>query len=183
MNPTIQTQCNNQFSFINPRVETINIETIAHALSNICRFTGHTYHFYSVAEHSLYVSRLVPEEMALEALLHDATEAYVGDVSAPLKTLLPDYRAIEARVEAAIVERFNLQVPLNHPKIKRADLTMLATEQQELMPENDDDWAERLGIRAAGITPVCMAPNIARHEFLARFDELFVARNKSKAAA
>lgn len=73
---------------INPRVEDIAIEDIAHHLAHLCRFTGAVSHFYSVAEHAVVLSRLVPERLAYAALHHDDHEYVLGDVSRPLKAVL-----------------------------------------------------------------------------------------------
>lgn len=115
-------------------VEAICIEDIAHALSQLCRFTGQCSMFYSVAEHSYAVSYLVPEELALQGLLHDATEAYVADLAKPLKGLLPQYQHVEQAVWDAVAEKFKLPFDLD-PAIKAADMMMLKKEVRELLPE------------------------------------------------
>ncbi|WP_230942709.1 metal-dependent phosphohydrolase [Burkholderia cepacia] len=178
--PQILTASGRYFDFLSPDPDSIVIEDIATALSRICRFTGHTTRFYSVAQHSVLVSYLVPQEFALQGLLHDASEAYLGDVSSPLKQLLPDYKAIEQRVERAILERFRLPFPL-HPSIKEADLRALVTERRDFMPEPIDcyrvtdsvAWSWTEGIAATGATPLpTFNPAVARTVFLARYEEL-----------
>lgn len=175
MTPTILTSTGRYFNLLQPSHHHIEIGEIAHALGNICRFTGHVREFYSVAQHSYHASYLVPPEHALAALLHDAAEAYVGDVASPLKHLLPDYQGIEARVEAAVFKRFNIDTPLD-PCIKRADLIMLATEKRDLMPEHLDDWDCLAGIAPMPQPLVPMAPPTARYCFLDRFFELTLCR-------
>jgi hypothetical protein len=177
--PQILTASGRYFDFLNPSPDSIDITDIATALSRMPRFTGHTKEFYSVAQHSVAVSRLVPPEHALAGLLHDASEAYMGDLASPLKQLVPDYKAIEKRVERAICQRFGLAFPLD-PCIKKADLTMLVTERRDLMPrplpENGGTdavaWSDFRGIAtlAGHVRP--MTSEQAYRWFLRRFHEL-----------
>lgn len=120
----IQTLSGKHFNYLDIQQDDIVIEDIATALSHICRFAGHLPEFYSVGQHSVLTSHLVPQEFALEALLHDAAEAYLQDIPSPLKRLLPDYQVIEARVDAAIRQKFGLPTE-QHPTVKYADLVML----------------------------------------------------------
>jgi len=177
MNPTILTVGGTYFDFMQPEQCAIDIQTIAHALSHICRFTGHTSSFYSVAQHSVLVSQLVPPEHAMAGLLHDAAEAYLGDVASPLKQLLPEYKAIEKRVEAHVLACFGLPATLP-PEVKQADLLALAIEQRDLMPCHDDVWeCEHTpgfyrGVASDLINP--LTPYEARMEFLKRFEDLLL---------
>ena len=110
-NAAIETYSGKWFDILNPQPEMIDIESIAHATSMVCRFSGHTRHHYSVAQHSWLGSYLVPRENALEFLLHDASEAYIGDMSRPLKHCTEagkHYREVEARITAVIREVFGL---------------------------------------------------------------------------
>lgn len=132
------------FDLANPEGSEFTLNDIAHGLGHVCRFAGQTNRFYSVAEHCFHVSRLVPLEHKRAALLHDAAEAFIGDVTRPLKALLPDYRAIEKRVEDAISTRFlgDLDTEaIRHPAIKAIDLAMCAVEARELMPNVAGYWS------------------------------------------
>lgn len=171
MRPDILTHSGVYFNFHQPKPGMVNIEDIAHGLSHVCRFAGQCNKFYSVAEHSVYVSLVVPPHMAMHALLHDAAEAYVGDVTAPLKKLLMNYKLIEERAHNAIFAHFGLD-PAMPPEIKQADLRMLATEQLQLMPAHDDEWALIAGIQPYNKKIECMPPEQARGFFLRRFEEL-----------
>lgn len=146
----IQTFSGQHFDLTDPQPDTIRIEDIAHALSQINRFTGHTQRPYSVAQHSLQASYIVAPQFALEALLHDAHEAYTGDVSAPLKSLLPDYRALEDRIEAAVRSRFGLPATMS-PEVKRADMIMLATERRDVLHDDGVPWPCLEGIEPARV--------------------------------
>src|SRR4051812_44303587 len=102
----IQTYSGKQFFPMRPIGGDIDIEDIAHALSNQCRFSGHCQRFYSVAEHSLRVAELVTPQHKLWALLHDASEAYLVDLPTPIKRTLEEYRNAENRVMKAICRAF-----------------------------------------------------------------------------
>ncbi len=127
------------FDFLTPEKSDFEIEDIAHALANLCRFTGHTRQFYSVAQHCVLASDIVPPDDARAALCHDAAEAFLGDVSRPLKTLLPDYKRLEKSVEAEVFLRLGVALPLPE-SVHVADLVMLATERRDLMPDDGVAW-------------------------------------------
>lgn len=168
---TILTASGLNFDVANPNADLIDIEDIAHSLAHLCRFTGHTDRFYSVAEHSVRAAWHVAPEHQLEALLHDATEAYLGDVASPLKALLPEYRAIEARLEACIRQHFGLPATPSLA-IKAADLAMLATERFHLMPANFDSWPQLAGVTPAAPIFDTWTPSQARHQFLTAYKRL-----------
>ena len=168
---TIQTITGAYFFFDEPEKHDYPIQEIAHALSNLCRYTGHVRQFYSVAQHSVHVSEWVPMGMRMWALLHDASEAYLGDVASPLKRLLPDYKAIEHRVEQSIAASYGMPFPLP-PEIKRADLQMLVTEQSQLMPDGPFDKHHWPDIEPLPIVIQPLSPRAACDLFLRRYHEL-----------
>jgi hypothetical protein len=172
MLPDILTAGGTYFNFEHPAQSVITPADIAHGLSHVCRFGGHCRTFYSVAQHCVLASGLLaPFGLGFEGLMHDAAEAYVGDMPAPLKRILPEYKALERRVEAAIFDRFDIDSPLS-PKVKEIDLVLLATEQRDLMPDHDDEWALIEGVPQLTDRIVPWSAEAARAEWLARFEEL-----------
>lgn len=158
-----------QVNYLNPSTDQIEIEDIATALSRESRFAGHSMHFYSVAQHSVVCSSIVPDELALEALLHDAAEAYLKDIPSPLKCLLPDYQKIEERFDRVIRKRFCL--PEAHSdEVKNADQVILVTEMRDLL-----GWKvhHRISpIAPLGISIKAVSPDVARDMFIRRFNYL-----------
>ena len=134
-------QSGNYFDFDKPMESKFTLLDIGHALSRLCRFNGHTNRFYSVAEHSVHVSRLVPARFKMHALMHDAAEAFMGDMASPLKWMMPEFAQLESVVSLAIQERFGLAHNWvdAKPFIKEADLIMLRAERKQLMT-GDDEW-------------------------------------------
>lgn len=94
--PTLMLASGNRFDLLDPEASEFDIFDIAHGLANVCRYAGQCRSFYSVAEHSILVSEIVPS-FAFEALMHDAAEAFIGDITRPLKALLPEYRESNKR--------------------------------------------------------------------------------------
>ena len=163
--PYIHTWSGHRFHFLNPTVDTVCIEDVAHALSLQARFNGHTTELYSVAAHSLVVADLVAQEtddprIILAALMHDAAEAYLGDIVSPLKWLLPDYRQYERAVEECIAKKFDLIYPFP-PAVHTADMKALEQEFDSLPP-----YADR------GKTQAIQHPWDVESQFLTRFHEL-----------
>lgn len=173
-----------RFDYLEPEKSVFSMQDIAQGLSRINRFIGQTITPFSVAQHSVNVSYIVPPEQAFAALLHDAAEAFVGDVPSPLKQVLGEaWKRLEDRVEAELFKRLNVNPHTS--EIKYADLLMLATERRCLFPADDGTPWECL----EGITPLDMSggvpyawkyfriggrvdPEEARRAFLARYFEL-----------
>lgn len=128
-----------EFDYINPTKEMIDVDDIIHSLININRFIGHSSRAYSVGEHTFYCFMMAQmlgytTREKLLVLIHDFTEAYVGDCPTPLKKLLPEFALIEEKVENAICERFGIEPPTEEEfkKIKAIDMTMLVVEMRDL---------------------------------------------------
>lgn len=147
-NPWIETYSGHVFHLNRPVPHEVFIEDIAHALAAIPRFTGHCHRTYSVAEHSYNVMRVLKAngrpDLALWGLLHDAHEAYYGDMSTPLKSLLPQYTVLTSWADQAIFRRFGLGETVPQA-VKYADAAMLMYEKSEVMGELPWDYAPETG--------------------------------------
>lgn len=177
--PVILLQSGNYFNFLDPEGSSFTIEDIAHGLGMTSRFGGQCKRFYSVAEHSICASFHVAPEFAFAALMHDAAEAFIGDIPRPLKSLLLDYQRLERDIETAVLGRFDLTLPLP-AEVKSIDLVMLATEQRQIL-DNYDEWAPIRGVVPLPIVLPCWTPQEAKAQFMHRFDALSVRTRKEAA--
>lgn len=174
----IQTYTGLKFHPLDPKPEEINLLDIAHALSMQCRYTGHVMQFYSVAQHSVHVAELVPLGLRLQALMHDASEAYVADVNRPTKVELTNYKEIESRIMRAIASKFGFAWP-EETCVKRADNCMLMTERRDLMLWTPDEWDIPEQPCAISIRP--WGPQEAKELFLRAFSESMETLNREVA--
>jgi uncharacterized protein len=158
-----------------PSWEVMDIDTIAHSLSNICRFIGHTNKFYSVAQHSVLVSNLVPSNFAFEGLMHDAAEAFCGDMSSPIKNKMPGFRQLEQSIRSEICTRYKL--PLTDSiEVQRADKIAVVTEASQLTKSKHYmGWFD--GITPVDLCIIPLTPEEAKKQFLDRFEELVMGIN------
>lgn len=169
MSAVIQTSTGGTYDALNPRLADVKIRDIAHALSMLCRFGGHCSRFYSVAEHSVLVSLVVPPELALVGLMHDATEAYCVDVPRPLKRHLLNYAEIEHNHWRVIAEKFGMPEEMDH-RVHDADNRVLIAERNVLLPgPYGAAWPD---VEAAEVKPIGLSPMAAYSDFMARFREL-----------
>lgn len=172
-----QTFTGRTFYVLDPRAEDVDLGDIAHALSRICRFGGHCRDFYSVAQHSVIVSKLVRPHLALAGLLHDAEEAYTGDVIRPLKYGLrastTAFDDIAEAITRAIAQRFGLpEAVLDDAEIKHADNIALSTERRDLLVPTGRKWKTDELFPPDAERIVALDRNQAELAFLARFKVL-----------
>lgn len=188
LDPWIETYTGKKFYFLSPHPAMIEIEDIAHALSQTCRFSGHTREFYSVAQHCINVSDLLMHkyhdpELALEGLFHDSAEAYLTDIATPVKKHLPEYEVMEDRILRAIHRKYNIHESTTD-RVKDADTCMLLSEAKAFLPSEGKDWAQKymttfpLKENLRG-----WSPEVARFEYKILFQTLVTAVARQERAA
>lgn len=174
----IQTLHGNNFYFEGEDTKNniLDIREIASALSKICRYNGHCHRFYSVAEHSIHVSKRVSKKNAMWGLLHDAAEAYIGDITTELKQKLSKFIEIEKSISKQIGSVFNLDdlTPTIYKDIKNADIRMLATEKLQLMSRYKQvEWPCLQNIKPYDdLVLSYLEPTEGEAKFLSRFYEI-----------
>lgn len=147
--PTILLGSGRYFDFEDPESSSLTLEDVAYGLASAARFSGQCVErrtgrrcFYSVAQHSVLMSRMVAPALARAALWDDCGEAVCHDVTAPLKSMLTNYKAIEARCARAIRQRFQVKTGADRVALKAADVRMLATERRDLTAWAGEKWSE-----------------------------------------
>lgn len=180
MRANLHTITGEAFEFLAPRQ--VSVFEIAHPLSNLCRFNGHCINFYSVAQHCVIATELVASsEGKLAVLLHDAAEAFLGDMTATLKRIMPEYCALEKKVQGLINEQFNVRPEWNEVT-KTCDLMMLKAEKHLLMPQVEDEWEVLQNIphpnrHVEEMITQKWTPQQARLRFIRKFNEILEAVN------
>ncbi len=144
-----QTFSGRKFYPFYPRSGDVDFEDIAHALSMLCRFGGHVRNFYSVAQHSMLVSQLCPPELALAGLLHDAHEAYTGDLIRAIKRTFRanhfGYDAMAECVQRVIHQALGVPIPgriVDLERLRTADTLALLIERRDLLNDGPGRWRE-----------------------------------------
>jgi hypothetical protein len=165
----IHTYTGRKFTPLAPNADDISLEDIAHALSMKCRYSGHCTAFYSVAEHSVLVASKAPPHLALRALMHDAHEAYLVDLAAPLKGAeeFTGVCDVEKRLDKAIAKRFGLPYPIKNQEIDRLDKRILLDEGQTLMLRGTEGW--NVTGPALGVNIQALPPHTAKMRFKRAF--------------
>jgi hypothetical protein len=186
MNPWTHTSRGRAVDLLNPVPEDIDIEEIARALAYQCRYNGNVKAYYSVAEHSvlmadrLYRSTGAPQ-LAMGALLHDAAEAFTGDITYPMQVLLfagtcgqavrQQYKAAQARFDVLIAAHAGVDVAmLHHPVVRDADLSILLDERAVLLDPGPLPWDVEETHRPLGVHLRGWEPEIAEREWLRTFN-------------
>jgi uncharacterized protein len=179
--PYLQTVSGRRVNPFDPDPSQIELADIARALANQCRFGGHCRTFYSVAQHCVLVSELIEEEGgstddALAALMHDAAEAYLGDLPHPIKhrsELGAAFIEAEKPLERVIRDRFSIADP--PAAIKRIDRALLATERRAFSAERWH-WPELAGVVPIDLELQAWLPDEAAEAFVRRFEALDARR-------
>ena len=155
-----------------------NIGDIAHALSNLGRFAGHSDRFFSAAEHAVLVSRELAEygpETRLYGLLNGAPAAYLGDLPDSIKTHLPLFNKAERRIREAVMASFNVTVETSASLVEEAQGRVLAMELRELLNASDEEILNVWGLSPPGNRdqqPIGLLPFEAHGTFLKEYEKI-----------
>lgn len=169
---TIRLRGGRYFDLADPRPDQFELADIAGSLSKLCRFGGQVPRFYSVAEHCVACALQAERDGAdrwvqRAALLHDAAEAFVGDVVKPLKVMLPGYAEVERRVQAVINQKYHVPTgPATAAAVGEIDRAMLIAERRELFGVDGVEWTGERSVRRLDVRLMCWPPEDAERAFL-----------------
>lgn len=171
VNNTIRLRSGYYLDLADPQPDQFTLGDIAGALSKICRFGGQIDRFYSVAEHCIHCAEQgradgLPLDTQAALLLHDATEAFCGDIVKPLKIMLPEYAAIESRMEAVIAEKFLIDFRREEYSVRKIDHEMLIAERRKLFSADDVEWTGEREVRKIEPWIECWLPEQAEAQFM-----------------
>ncbi len=183
----IQTNTDHAFDLAAPCAADVYIEDIVWGLGSLPRYVGQGRHFYSVAEHSVLIAEYLAraghsDQIVLGGLLHDSSEAYCGDPSAPLRRALPPeardaMKALEHRVERAICEKLGVPFDLlHHAAVKDADTRILLDEKRTLFGPSPRPWAIA-DLEPLGVDLQCWPAAVARCAWFDAYKSLRFAMN------
>lgn len=171
VDPWVNTYSGKKFDFLNTDPDSIDIYDIAWALSRQVRWLGHTDRPYTIAEHCCHVHDLFDEDCyRVQGLMHDASEAYMGDIPLPLKQLLPNYKRIEKEVMLAIANKFEFSYPLDETVVEY-DTRMLINESEDIISLKAEPFT-LVGERLNGVNIQCWTPTRGYSEFIQRAKDL-----------
>jgi len=177
----IITNSRKSLNFKNIRKEDIDFDDIAVGLANTCRYNGQCRAFYSVAEHSDIVSRILEhkfpgeKDLIISGFAHDFAEAYMGDMTTPLKHLCPGFKYIEEKLESVIEDVFDLKVSIRDPRIKMCDMLAWRIESRFFFGDDSTSWQDFDDeIRSTPVSIRCLDPKLAVTSFYGRAIELGV---------
>lgn len=173
----IKVAAGHYFSLEHPDPDLIEIWSISEALGKICRYGGHCPRFYSVAEHCVHAVEQAEldghsNKALMAILLHDAAEAYVGDMVRPLKAINPEYKRIEGKVEDAICERFEVKLDDFYTTIKLYDLILMKAEKKHFWPEDTQEWTGLEDIPDRDVPFACWVPERASYWYRSTFERI-----------
>lgn len=158
---SIRTNSGQYVNVFEPNPDTLLIEDIAHALSNQPRFGGHLSKFYSVAQHCILCHMVAADGEKYNALMHDASEAYLLDMPKPIKMEMPDYNRIEDHLMNVLAEKFKFVYPKTK-EVDRVDHYLLEWEWNVLMLKRKDSEFKRI---------VCLTPSESKKYFLKLYND------------
>ena len=165
----METRTGVRFDLLNPKATDVRAADGAHALAHICRYNGHVSEYYSVAEHCCLMADWAlandSELLARECLVHDAAEAYVGDVVRNMKALLHGYQDLEDTVQRVVREAWGIGEPLITGLVKMVDNRILVDESHALYRSRGKDWGGIKGLEPLGVEVKNWDPRKAKYEF------------------